>query len=185
MDIKAVKTKWQALGAEIEETDYAQCGYDYDIRLAAAKIHSLAELMLSEGFYLVSVTAVHAKPAIEVVYHFAIVGNQRCRVIARIAVEEDGTVPTISDVYQGASWHERETRDFYGVVFAGHPNLEPLILAEEDVDLKPLLKDEKKLKDIGDLRHKAPEPEGDEAAPAEKKAPAAADKKAAKPQASN
>jgi len=186
MDIKAVKNKWQALGVEVEETEYARCGYDYDLKLPAAKIHSLAELMLSEGFYLVSVTAVHAKPAIEVIYHFAIVGTQRCRVMARVQVAEDGTVPTISDVYQGANWHERETRDFYGVVFVGHPNLEPLILPEEDVDLKPLLKDEKKLKDIGDLRRKAPEPEGEEAAPAEKKAPAAADdKKAAKPQASN
>jgi len=94
-------------------------------------------------------------------------------------------VPTISDVYTGANWHEREVRDFYGVVFSGHPNLEPLILAEEDVDLKPLLKEEKKLKDLTDLRRKAPEPEEDKAAPAEKKAPAAAEKKAAKPQASN
>jgi len=185
MDIKGLKNKWLGAGAEVEETDYSQCGYDYDIHLGAQGIHPFAELMLAEGFYLVSVTAVHAKPAIEVVYHFAIAAAQRCRVVARIAVEEDGSVPTISDVYTGANWHEREVRDFYGVVFAGHPNLEPLILAEEDADLKPLLKDEKKLKDLADLRRKAPESEDDKAAPAEKKAPAAAEKKAAKPQASN
>ena len=185
MDIKALKNKWLGVGAEVEDTNYSQCGYDYDIKLGAQNIHSFAELMLAEGFYLVSVTAVHAKPAIEVVYQFAIVGAERCRVMVRIAVGEDGSVPTICDVYTGANWHEREVRDFYGVVFAGHPNLEPLILAEEDVDLKPLLKDEKKLKDLADLRRKAPESEEDKAAPAEKKTPAAADKKAAKPQASN
>lgn len=185
MDIKAIKSKWLSVGADVEETDYSQCGYDYDIKLKAQDIHAFAEQMLVAGFYLVSVTAVHAKPAIEVVYQFAIVGGKRCRVIARTAVEEDGTVPTISDVYTGANWHEREVRDFYGVVFAGHPNLEPLILAEEDADMKPLLKEEKKLKDIGDLRRKAPEAEAEKTAPAEKKAPAAADNKAAKPQASN
>jgi len=185
MDIKGLKNKWLGVDAEVEETDYAQCGYDYDIRLSAQKIHALAEIMLAEGFYIVSLTAVHAKPAIEVVYQFAIAAAQHCRVVARVAVEEDGSVPTISDVYTGANWHEREVRDFYGVVFSGHPNLEPLILAEEDVDLKPLLKEEKKLKDLTDLRRKAPEPEEDKAAPVEKKAPAAAEKKAAKPQASN
>jgi NADH-quinone oxidoreductase subunit C len=185
MDIKALKNKWLGVGAEVEETEYAQCGYDYDIKLGTGKVHAFAELMLAEGFYLVSVTAVHAKPAIEVVYHFAIVGGERCRVMARVAVQEDGSVPTICDVYNGANWHEREVRDFYGVVFDGHPNLQPLILAEEDADMKPLLKDEKKLKDIGELRRKAPEAEGDEAAPAEKKVPAAAEQKAAKPQASN
>ena len=185
MDIKALKNKWLSVGAQVEETEYSQCGYDYDITLQAQQIHPFAELMLAEGFYLVSVTAVHAKPAIEVVYQFAIAGSQRCRVIARIAVEGDGTVPTICDVYDGANWHEREVRDFYGVVFAGHPNLEPLILAEEDVDLKPLLKDEKRLKDISELRRKVAEPEPEKTAPAEKKAPAAEEQKAAKPQASN
>lgn len=171
MDIKALKNKWLGVDAEVEATDFAQCGYDYDVKLKAQNVHSLAEVMLAEGFYLVSVTAVHAKPAIEVVYQFAIAGGKRCRVIARTAVEVDGTVPTISDVYSGANWHEREVRDFYGVVFAGHPNLEPLILAEEDADMKPLLKDDKKLKDIDDLRRKAPETEEDKAAPAEKKPP--------------
>ena len=185
MDIKELKNKWLGVGAEVEETDYSRCGYDYDVRLEAQKVHSLAELMLDEGFYLVSVTAVDARPAIEVVYHFAHAGAQRCRVIARIAVAEDGTVPTICDVYSGANWHEREVRDFYGVVFAGHPNLEPLILAEEDADMKPLLKEEKKLKDLADLRHKSPDAESDKAAPAAKKAPAAAEQKAAKPQDSN
>ena len=185
MDIKSVKKKWLGLGAQVEDAEYAKTGYDYNVMLAADRVHAFAEHMLSEGFYLVALTAVHAKPAIEVVYQFAHAGGERCRVIARASVREDGTIPTIADVYQGANWHERETRDFYGVVFAGHPNLEPLILAEEDVDLKPLLKDEKNLKDISELRRKAAEAEAEpkEAPVAAKKKPAAA--KTAEPQASN
>lgn len=186
MDIKAMQKKWLELGTEVEQTDYAKTGYDFSLTLAADKVHPLAELMLAEGFYLVFVTAVHALPAIEVVYQFARAGSPRCRVIARTAVGADGTVPTISDVYQGANWHEREVRDFYGVVFAGHPNLVPLILAEEDVDLKPLLKDEKNLKDISALRHVPAdaEPEEEKAPATAKKEPAATAAKAAKPQAS-
>ncbi len=187
MNIKAMQKKWRDLGVDVEEMDYAKTGYDLSLTLAADKVHPLAELMLAEGFYLVFVTAVHALPAIEVVYQFALPSSPRCRVIARTAVKADGTVPTISDVYQGANWHEREVRDFYGVVFAGHPNLVPLILAEEDVDLKPLLKDEKNLKDISALRHvpAEAEPEDKKAPAAAKKEPATTDKKVAKPQASN
>ncbi|MDY0211667.1 MAG: NADH-quinone oxidoreductase subunit C [Desulfuromonadaceae bacterium] len=187
MNIKAMQKKWLAIGAEVEETGYAKTGYDFNLNVAADNVHPLAELMLAEGFYLVFVTAVHALPAIEVVYQFAHTGSSRCRVIARTAVRADGTVPTISDVYQGANWHEREARDFYGVVFAGHPNLVPLILAEEDVDLKPLLKEEKNLKDVSALRHlpAGAEPEVKTATAAAKKEPAATDKKAAQPQASN
>jgi len=49
-------------------------------------------------------------------------------------------VPTISAVFPGANWHERETHDFFGIRFAGHPNLIPLLLPE-DADYHPLRKD--------------------------------------------
>ncbi|MCK5912353.1 MAG: NADH-quinone oxidoreductase subunit C, partial [Desulfuromusa sp.] len=78
--------------------------------------------------------------------------------LARAFVDDNGEIPTISDIYQGANWHERETRDFHGVVFVDHPYLHPLILAEEDVDLKPLLKAEANLKDVDAVRRKPPEP---------------------------
>ena len=44
---------------------------------------------------------------------------------------EDASVPTISDLYPGADWHERETWELFGVVFDGHPNLAKLLLPEE------------------------------------------------------
>lgn len=39
-------------------------------------------------------------------------------------------LPTATGVYRGASWHERETHEMFGVVFDGHPNLTPLLLPD-------------------------------------------------------
>ena len=87
--------------------------------------------------------AEEAEPLIddlEVVYDFNRY-DQLCRVVIRTRVPRDNPeVPTISQVYPGANWHERETHDFFGVKFIGHPDLTPLLLPE-DADYHPLLKD--------------------------------------------
>ena len=43
-------------------------------------------------------------------------------------------------VFRGASWHERETHEMFGIDFAGHPNLVPLLLPD-GFDGHPLRKD--------------------------------------------
>ena len=47
--------------------------------------------------------------------------------------------PSITGVFAGAEWHERETREMFGIHFAGHPNLTNLYLPE-DFEGYPLLK---------------------------------------------
>jgi NADH-quinone oxidoreductase subunit C len=42
----------------------------------------------------------------------------------------DPRLPTATGVFRGASWHERETHEMFGVVFDGHPNLTPLLLPD-------------------------------------------------------
>jgi NADH-quinone oxidoreductase subunit C len=37
---------------------------------------------------------------------------------------------TLTDIWPGANWHERETFEMFGVVFDGHPNLVPLLLPD-------------------------------------------------------
>ncbi|MCK4503116.1 MAG: NADH-quinone oxidoreductase subunit C [Desulfuromonadales bacterium] len=157
MDINTVKKEWQSIAAAIEDVDYAVSGYDYSVTLEGDKVRDFATMMLAQEFYLVDLMAVHVSPLIEIVYQYAHV-ETRCRVMARAFVAENGEIATISDIYQGANWHERETRDFHGVVFTDHPYLQPIILAEEDVDLKPLLKAEAALKDVDAIRRKPPEP---------------------------
>jgi len=64
-----------------------------------------------------------------------------CRVTIRTRVPRSKPeIPTISQIYPGANWHERETHDFFGINFVGHPYLVPLLLPE-DADFHPLLKD--------------------------------------------
>ncbi len=76
----------------------------------------------------------------EVVYDFNHAASL-CRVVIRTRIPRDTPeLPTISAIYPGANWHERETHDFFGIRFTGHPNLEPLLLPE-DADFHPLLKD--------------------------------------------
>jgi NADH-quinone oxidoreductase subunit C len=54
---------------------------------------------------------------------------------------EDPRLPTVSDIWGGADWHERETRDMFGINFDGHPNLVPLLLPDDMTDHFPLRKD--------------------------------------------
>jgi NADH-quinone oxidoreductase subunit C len=50
-----------------------------------------------------------------------------------IVPRDGGLVPTVSDLWAGANWHERETAELFGIVFDGHPNLAKLLLPEEFV----------------------------------------------------
>ena len=76
----------------------------------------------------------------EVVYDFCHY-QENCRVVVRTRIPRDKPeLPTISTIYPGANWHERETHDFFGIRFLGHPDLSPLLLPE-DADFHPLLKD--------------------------------------------
>ena len=47
---------------------------------------------------------------------------------------------TLTDLYSGANWMERETFDFYGIKFKGHPDLRA-ILNMEDLGYHPMLKE--------------------------------------------
>lgn len=142
------------LGVDVTETDFNQRGYHLEVALTLNKVREFAQKVYEHGFYLVFVTGFHVLPedkeggktsGLEVVYQFAKY-DRLFRVKAHVSVSEDITVPSICHIYHGANWHERETHDFYGIMFSDHPNLEPLLLCEEDRDYHPLLKEEKKLK---------------------------------------
>jgi NADH-quinone oxidoreductase subunit C len=53
---------------------------------------------------------------------------------------EDPVCPTISDLYAGVNWHERETREMFGIEFEGHPQPVKLLLPEP-FEGNPLRKD--------------------------------------------
>jgi NADH-quinone oxidoreductase subunit C len=53
---------------------------------------------------------------------------------------EEPVCPTISDLYPGANWHERETAEMFGIAFEGHPQPVKLLLSEP-FEGHPLRKD--------------------------------------------
>src|SRR3984893_3802029 len=62
----------------------------------------------------------------DVVYHFlSPTKNERVRV--KIETDEATPVASLTDVFPGANWFERECYDLYGVLFTGHPDLRRLL----------------------------------------------------------
>ena len=85
--------------------------------------------MAAKGYHIEDVCGLDMEEGFEVVYHFAHF-DQSGRVTIRAVIPHDNPkIPTISHIYQGANWHERETHDFYGIEFTDHPNMTPLLLA--------------------------------------------------------
>lgn len=63
---------------------------------------------------------------------------QRLRVTTKLARGEE--IPTVTDLWEGADWYEREIFDLFGVIFKGHPDLKRLLMPD-DWHGHPLRKD--------------------------------------------
>lgn len=97
---------------------------------------------LQVGF-LTDITAVHYPDAAEkefaVVYHLhSLINNFRLRIKVFLHAD-DLHIPTLTTLFAAANWMERETFDFFGILFDGHPNLRR-ILNIEDMDYHPMRK---------------------------------------------
>lgn len=133
----------QPLSGGVVEQSYAAKGFHLDIEIDPSRLVRAAEIMFGLGYFLESITGVDwiKLKEIEAVYDFSRYDFECCRVAVRVRTPREAPrLPTITPVYTGANWHERETHDFFGIVFDGHPNLVPLLLPE-DADFHPLLKD--------------------------------------------
>ena len=75
----------------------------------------------------------------DVVYHF-LSPTKNARIRVKIETDEATPVASITDVFSGANWFERETYDLYGVLFTGHPDLRRL-LTDYGFQGHPLRKD--------------------------------------------
>jgi NADH-quinone oxidoreductase subunit C len=98
----------------------------------------------SEKFIRLSaVTAVDwypEEPRFEVVYHLhSLERNTRLRIKCRLG-GVDPAIDSVTSVWRGANWYEREVYDMFGIQFRGHPNL-VRILMPTDWEGYPLRKD--------------------------------------------
>ncbi len=62
------------------------------------------------------------------------------RIRLKTTTDEDTPVASLTALYPGADWYERETYDLFGVIFSGHPDLRR-ILTDYGFDGHPLRKD--------------------------------------------
>lgn len=78
---------------------------------------------------LIDITAVDnpSQPArFDLVYHFlSMYRNHRIRVM--VALREDEVAPSLTGVFPGANWYEREVFDMFGILFSGHPDLRRIL----------------------------------------------------------
>jgi NADH-quinone oxidoreductase subunit C len=104
-------------------------------------IHDDPELSLD---YLIDVCGVDymgkKEKRFEVVYHlYSMKHRHMVRLKAEVG-EGDAEIDSVTPVWTGANWHEREAFDMYGIIFNGHPDLRRVLLPE-DWEGYPLRKD--------------------------------------------
>src|SRR5262245_60573613 len=115
------------------------------LEVSPAKITSVCGFLKYDQQFvrLSSVTAVDrwpAEPRFEVVYHLhSVERNLRVRVKCRIPGDQP-SIDSVTSVWRGANWYEREVFDLFGIQFRNHPNL-TRILMPEGWEGHPLRKD--------------------------------------------
>lgn len=77
---------------------------------------------------------------LEVVYHLYGMRHRHSVVIKTRVPKTDPQLPTVSELWRTADWHEREAYDLYGIRFVGHPDLRRILLPD-DWEGYPLRKD--------------------------------------------
>lgn len=126
----------------VQAVDAKARGYHLDVTVTPDQVIAAAEILKQRGFGMDTVTGVDwmAAGQMEIVYDFFHPASVLHVVVRTRVPREKPELPTIQGVFAGANWHERETHDFFGIRFLGHPDLSPLLLPE-DADFHPLRKD--------------------------------------------
>ncbi|MGA2117620.1 MAG: NADH-quinone oxidoreductase subunit C [Bryobacteraceae bacterium] len=115
------------------------------LEIAPAKIVSVCGFLKYDQKFvrLSTVTAVDrypAEPRFEVVYHLhSVERNLRVRLKCRVP-GSDPAIDSVTSIWRGANWYEREVFDLFGVRFAGHPDLRRIMLPD-DWEGHPLRRD--------------------------------------------
>jgi NADH-quinone oxidoreductase subunit C len=125
-DVAAIEKKF----AVLKKTEFRD---ETTLLVERAQIHDLCRFCKDElGYtYLVDLSGVDnfgEEPRFEVVYELVqFECNEHLRLKIRVS-EDELNVPTVSDVWATADWHEREAFDMFGLSFTGHPDLRRILM---------------------------------------------------------
>lgn len=93
--------------------------------------------------YLTDITGIHYPEEnlpLGVIYHLhSFTNNVRIRIKVFLSAANP-EIPSATVLWHGADWMERETYDFFGIIFTGHPNLQR-ILNVDDMEVFPMRKE--------------------------------------------
>jgi NADH-quinone oxidoreductase subunit C len=140
----AIATAVEAFDADAISSGALDRG-ELTLEIAPAKIVSICGFLKYDQKFvrLSTVTAVDrypAEPRFEVVYHLhAVEQKQRVRLKCRV-YGVDPVIESVTSVWRGANWYEREVFDLFGISFLHHPDLRRILLPE-DWEGYPLRKD--------------------------------------------
>ena len=115
----------------------AEQHYDFPvITVKKEKIVEIVKSLQQDGFnFLTFLTGIHYPnnkgAELGVIYQLHdMPKNRRVRLKLFTSIGETH-VPSLTGLFPGANWMERETFDFYGVLFTGHPNLKRILNMDE------------------------------------------------------
>jgi NADH:ubiquinone oxidoreductase subunit C len=132
----------EALGAVVPAPTAHPFAGAVEVRwIAPGRLVEACRVVRDAGYFFESLTCVDRLDphgVFELIYTFNRYESPG-RVAFRVWAPKDEAVPTVSGVFGGANWNEREAWELFGVGFAGHPHLTWLLLPE-DTAWRPLLK---------------------------------------------
>jgi len=122
---------------------YGLLTFETDKASITEVLTSLKNDPVLQFIFLTDITGIHypeqEKP-IGVIYHLhSLVNNVRVRIKVFLE-EQDLNIPSATPIWKGANWMERETYDFFGINFEGHPDLRR-ILNVDDMTVFPMRKE--------------------------------------------
>ena len=128
----------------VEKTEIA---YDFPVfYINKDKIHEVLAYLKNEPefnfHYLTDLTGIQTadEKQLGVIYHLHnMPKNFRIRIKTFFSITHP-EIPSVTDLWLSSNWMERETYDFYGVKFKGHPNLKRILNVDE-MDIFPLRKE--------------------------------------------
>ena len=91
---------------------------------------SLKEDTRTRFSMLACIAAVDYKEYIQMVYILFSLDHHQSLALKVNLTDDEPTVPSVSSIWRGAEWYEREAHDLFGVYFEGHPDMSPLLLYE-------------------------------------------------------
>ena len=116
-------------------------------QISGENIYSICELLhANENCYfdhLASIAGIDNgvdANTMEIIYTLYSIPRDQHLTLKVVLSRENPEVPTVSDIWQAANWHERETYDLYGIQFTNHNDLRRILLPADWIGF-PMRKD--------------------------------------------